>query len=147
MMRWILWALCCTALAGRAIRAADTDEQQKINTAVEALTRLENVNLDEKPAVKAAVDRVLAKTRGTPNFVKLVQHFKLTNQNAGLLEVAISNPKDESGVEAMRLVLAGRDLSAVKDALQSTNAARASSRRSATRRSRLTPRTSACRLV
>ena len=27
-------------------------QQQKINTAVEALTRMENVNLDEKPAVK-----------------------------------------------------------------------------------------------
>ena len=74
MMRWILWALCYTALAGRATRAADTDEQQKINTAVEALTRMENVNLDEKPAVRAAVNRVLAKTHGTPNFAKLVQH-------------------------------------------------------------------------
>ena len=116
--------LCCAVLTGREVRAADTDEQQRINTAVEALTRLENVNLDEKPAVKAAVHRVLAKTRGTPNFVKLVQHFQLTNQTSGLLEVAISNPKDESGVEAMRLVLAGHDLSAVKDALQSTNAAR-----------------------
>ncbi len=123
-MRWMLMVLFCAALTGLESLAADSDEPQKITIAVEALTRMENLNLDEKPAVKAAVNRVLAKTRGTPNFVKLVQHFQLTNQNAGLLEVAISNPKDESGVEAMRLLLASHDLSAVKDALQSTNAAR-----------------------
>ena len=122
MMRWILTVLVCAVLAGRVARAADTDEQQKINTAVEALTRMENVNLDEKPAVKAAVNRVLAKTRGTPNFVKLVQHFQLTNQTAGLLEVVVNNSTDESGVEAMRLVLAGRDFAAIKDGLQTTNA-------------------------
>jgi len=104
-------------------RAADSAEQERINTAVEALTRLQNVNLDEKPAVKAAIERVLEKTRGTPNFVKLVRHFNLTNQTAGLLEVAINNPKDESGVEAMRLVLASKDLPAIKRALQTTNVA------------------------
>ena len=124
MMRWILIVLFCAVLTGRKALAADADEQQKISTAIEALTRMEDMNLDEKPAVQAAVNRVLEKTRGTPNFVKLVQHFKLTNQNAGLLEVAINNPKDESGVEAMRLVLAGHDLSVVKDALQTTNAER-----------------------
>ena len=106
-----------------AFSATDPQEQQKIDTAVDALTRLQNVNLEEKPAIKAAVTRVLEKTRGTPNFVKLVQHFKLTNQNAGLIEAAISNPADESGVAAMRLVLANKDLSAVNEALNSTNVA------------------------
>lgn len=121
-MKWITvaWLWLATALA---IHAADSEEQQRISTAVEALTRLENVNLDEKPSVKAAVGLVLEKTRGTPSFVKLVRHFKLTNQNSGLLEVAINNPKDESGVEAMRLVLASKDLPAVKGALQTTNVA------------------------
>ena len=123
-MRWVLIYLFCAVLILRHVIAADT-EDQRISTAVEALTRMESVNLDEKPAVKTAVNRVLEKTRGTPNFVKLVQHFKLTNQNSGLLEVAIKNSKDESGVEAMRLVLASKDASAVKDALQTTNAVHA----------------------
>lgn len=122
-MRWFLIGFVGVAALARGL-AADADEQQRINTAVEALTRMENVNLEEKPAVKAAVNRVLEKTRGTPNFVKLVQHFKLTNQNSGLLAVAINNPKEESGVEAMRMVLANRDASAVKEALQTTNAVR-----------------------
>jgi putative heme-binding domain-containing protein len=105
--------------------AAVADEQQKIDTAVEALTRLENVNLDEKPAIKVAVDRVLEKTRGTPNFVKLVHHFKLTNQNNALIEFAVNNSTNEIGIAAMRLVLASKDSSAVKHALQSTNVAEA----------------------
>src|SRR5258705_12403936 len=92
----------------QAARPADSEEQQKINLAVEALTRLESGSLEEKPSVKAAVNRVLDKTRGTPGFVRLVQHFKLTNQTAGLLEVAINHPKDESGVEARRVGLAGQ---------------------------------------
>src|SRR3954464_2407743 len=82
--------------------SADAD-QEKINTAVEALTRLENVNLDEKPAIKAAVERVLEKSRGTANYVRLVRHFNLKDKNAELLEVVIKNPESEGGVEAMRL--------------------------------------------
>ena len=117
-------ALSCALLCGRLTHAADSEEQEKIKTAVEALTRLENVNLEEKPAMKAAVERVLEKTRGTPAFVKLVEHFHLTNQNPGLLEVAAANPTDESGVAAMRLVLAAKDLPSIQKALQTTNAAR-----------------------
>jgi putative heme-binding domain-containing protein len=123
MMRWMAMTLLLVLVLVRVTFGADSEEQEKIKTAVEALTRLENVNLDEKPAVKTAVFRVLEKTRGTPSFVTLVQHFKLTNQNAGLLEVAISNPSDESGVAAMRYVLASKDIGAVKEALQTTNTA------------------------
>lgn len=56
-------------------------EDHKINGAVEA-TRLGG----DQPggeAIKSAVERVLEKTRGTENFVKLVSHFRLTNQNPG----------------------------------------------------------------
>jgi putative heme-binding domain-containing protein len=124
-MRSFISGALVTWVSTAMLFAVDPPEQQRIDTAVEALTRLENVNLDEKPAVKAAVERVLEKTRGTPNFVRLVQHFKLTNQNAGLIEVAINNPTDESGVAAMRLVLASKDLAVVKDGLQTTNRANA----------------------
>ena len=121
-MRWILLSLFyVTWPLARAI-PADAAEQQKVATAVDALTRLENVNLDEKPAVKAAVERVLEKTRGTPDFLRLVQHFKLTNQNAALLALAINQSTNETGVAAIRLVLANKDSAAVKQALQTTNA-------------------------
>ena len=117
-------ALWCVLLGGRLAHAADSEAQEKIKTAVEALTRLENVDLEEKPAMKAAVERVLEKTRGTPAFVKLVEHFHLTNQNAGLIEVAINNPGNDSGVAALRLVLAAKDLPSIEKALQTTDSAK-----------------------
>ena len=123
-MRWVLATIfLCVTSAGTW--AATAEEQAAINTRVEALTRLQNVNLEEKPAIKAAVLKVLEQTRGTPNFVKLVQHFQLSGQNASLIEVAVNNPKDESGVAAIRMVLSSRDLGAVKEALDTTNVANA----------------------
>ncbi len=104
------------------LTAADLEDQSRLNVAVEALTRMEDVNLDQKPAVKAAVNRVLEKTRGSAQFVRLVQHFKMTNQTEGLLQVAIRNPQEESGVTAIRLILASAP-SALRSAFQSTNAA------------------------
>ncbi len=119
----------CTALGVLAVTtvvhcaAADSAGQEKIQTAVDALTRLENVSIETQPAIKAAVLRVLERTHGTPAFVRVVQHFKLTNQNAGLLAVAAALPDDESGVTALRLVLAAKDTAAISAALDSTNAA------------------------
>lgn len=120
-MRWEL-AIIISLLAG-ATWAATPEEQAAINTRVEALTRLQNVNLEEKPAIKGAVLKVLEQTRGTPNFVKLVQHFQLSGQNAGLIEAAVNNPKDESGVAAIRMVLASRDVKSIQEALGTTNVA------------------------
>lgn len=125
------WNVILTTLLGAgALLAADADqpadpEADRIATAVEALSRLQDVNLEEKPAIKAAVFRVLAKTRGTANFVKLVQQFKLTDQNPGLLEVAQKEPAGETGVAAMRLILAAKDFPLLKNTLSGTNAAAA----------------------
>jgi len=94
----------------------------RIALAVEALTRLEGVDLNANAALKGRVLQVLDKTRGTPGFVKLVQHFNLPDQNAGLLEVAVAQPSGESGVEAMRLILAKGDAVLVRQALEGTNA-------------------------
>jgi putative heme-binding domain-containing protein len=120
IMYWNIGIALSLVLAASAL-AATPQEQSAINTRVEALTRLQNINLDEKPNVKAAVLKVLEQTRGTPNFVKLVQHFKLTNQNAGLIEVAAADPASEIGVAAMRSVLASGDLAAIKSSLLTTN--------------------------
>ena len=98
---------------------ADPD---KTALAIEALGRLKGVDVNANPALKAAVMKVLAATRGTPNFVKLVQDFSLPDQNPGLLEVAIKNPADESGVAAMRLILASQDFALLKNSLNGTNA-------------------------
>jgi putative heme-binding domain-containing protein len=101
-----------------SLPAADAD---RIALAVEALTRLEGVDLSANAAMKERVLKVLDKTRGTPNFVRLVQHFKLKDQNAGLLEIAVSQPAGESGVEATRMILAGGDTALLQKTLEGTN--------------------------
>ncbi len=115
----LLVAVLISAGVGRLL-AADTDAE-KTALAVEALSRLQGVDINANPKLKDAVMRVLEKTRGTANFVKLVQQFKLPGQDAGLLEVAAAQPSGESGVEAMRLVLAGGNAKAIEAALTGTN--------------------------
>jgi putative heme-binding domain-containing protein len=96
-------------------------ESDRTAIAIEALSRLKGMDLETKPSLKAAVLKVLDSTRGTTNFVKIVRDFQLQGQNVGLLEVAVKYPTEESGVEAMRLVLASHDLSQLNAVLQSTN--------------------------
>jgi len=110
-----------SALALNAAEPAASPDDQKTTLAVDALTRLQNINLDQSPKIKEAVFRVLEKTRGTPNFVKLVQHFKIPGQESGLLEVATRNPTNELGVQAMRLVLDSPQKPLIEQALAGTN--------------------------
>ena len=96
-------------------------EADRSAMAVEALSRLQGMDLNQNPKIKEALLKVLGKTRGTPGFAKLVKQFKLTDQDAGLLEVAIQNPANESGVEAMRLILANQNFTLLQTSLESTN--------------------------
>jgi len=64
----------------------------------------------------------LTKTRGTPEFVRVVKQLQVKDQNEGLLQVAISYPAQESGVEAVRMILANNGSALLKDSLQSSNA-------------------------
>jgi len=92
------------------------------NAVTETLSRLDRGDFNTNPSVKTAVLAALATMRGTPDFVNLVRDFHLKGQNAALLEVAVQHPAEESGVEAMRLVLASDDLSQIHELLGGTNA-------------------------
>src|SRR3954470_11610083 len=88
-----------------------SQEDQRTTLAVEALTRLQNVDLTQNAKLKEAVFKLLDKTRGTANYVKLVQYFKIPNQDRGLLEVALRNSTNETGVAAIRSILGNNDFS------------------------------------
>lgn len=112
--------LCLLALAATAI--AQPIDPAKLNTMIEALTRLGPEAVNANPKLKEALGKVLAATRGTPQFVQLVEQFKLADQNAGLLEVAAKHPADEAGVTALRLVLASNGTTALSAALTGKDA-------------------------
>ncbi|HZI73091.1 MAG TPA: hypothetical protein VFD73_03535 [Gemmatimonadales bacterium] len=102
--RAVLLFAILVLLTGSFSRADDAAD--RLTLAVDALTRLEGIDLQANPAMKERVLLVLAKTRGTANFVRLVRHFSLPDQDPGLLDVAVALPKDEYGVEAIRMLLA-----------------------------------------
>jgi putative membrane-bound dehydrogenase-like protein len=89
----------------------------------EALARLKGLDLQTHPVVKAALLKVLASTRGTANFVRLVQEFHLAGHDPELLRMAVQNPGDESAVAALQMILANRDFAAIQEALADTNTA------------------------
>lgn len=97
--------LCLVCLLGGAngVRAAEADEKTRI--LLEALNRLEGVDLEANAALKAAVLKALKSVQGAPEFVGLVKKFRLKGQADGLLEVAWKHPDDAAGVEAIRMVL------------------------------------------
>src|SRR5437588_12770718 len=65
-------------------------ETQDNTLALEALSRLQGVDLDANPGLKAVVLKLLDKTRGTAQFVQITKQFHFQDQDAGLLEVAIA---------------------------------------------------------
>lgn len=102
--------------------AGPADDSSRTAIAVEALSRLKGMDLESNPAVKQAVLKVLAQTRGTPQFVELVRDFHLPDQEAALLEFATQHPASSTGAEAMRLVLGRPDNGLLQTSLTGTNA-------------------------
>lgn len=109
------------SLCSLPLPAQSASDPDRTAIAVEALSKLEGVDLNANPKLKAAVLKVLEATRGTPNFVKLVKKFHLTDQAPGLLELAVLKPSDESGVEAMQLLLEGGQFQGLNAVLEGTN--------------------------
>jgi len=108
-------ALCLLATVTAVI--AQPLDPAKLDTMIEVLTRLGPEAVNANPKLKEVLGKVLVGTRGTPQFVQLVEQFKVADQNAGLLEVAAKHPVDEAGVTALRLVLASGDNATLSAAL------------------------------
>lgn len=114
---------------GAAARGAETPsddaDQVRIATAVEALSRLPNTDLSQNARLQETVFKLLEKTRGTPNFVKLVRQFKIPDQSAGLLDVIACHPASEAAAEAVRLLAEQNDAASLRAGLRHTNQAAA----------------------
>jgi putative heme-binding domain-containing protein len=103
--------------------ASDPPPADRSTVAIEALKRLKGVDLEANPSLKAAVNKVLNTTRGTPQFVELVRELNLKGQGPALLEMAVLHPDQAAGVEACRLLLEQQELDLLKQALGGQNAA------------------------
>ena len=75
----------------------------------EALARLKDVDINANAEVKAAIEKQIASSKGTPRFIELVRDFRLKGQAPALLETALKNPQDPLANEALKLVFADAD--------------------------------------
>ena len=97
------------------LRAEDED---RLMIQIEALKRLKDANLDERPAIKQALLRVLDQVQGRPAFVELVREFQLKDRNPALLDFALAKPADPTAPEALRVMLANGGSPLIQRALQ-----------------------------
>lgn len=99
---------------------AQVDDQTALQ--IEALNRLKGTDLESNETLKAAVLRILEKTRGTPQFVEIIRDFNLKGHGTALLEYAVKYPKESSAVEAFRLALSEKGTNSIPALIESTNA-------------------------
>ena len=86
------------------IQIAALSKQSEMSAA-EAMLRLKDIDLSSNTEMKAALDAVLAASRGTVRFVELVRQFRLKGQGEGLLEVVTKNPTSPETTEAAKMLM------------------------------------------
>jgi putative heme-binding domain-containing protein len=87
----------------------------------EAIARLQDVDLAAKPEYKAAVERVLAASAGTEQFVRLVGKFNVTDRYGDLLSLAQKDPEGQITIEAIRVLFDKQQRLAVRKVLYGEN--------------------------
>ena len=111
-------------LVAFTISAADKLSLEKVNTMVEALSRLDPSVVNGNERLKVVLNQVLDATRGEPRFVGLVEKFSVKGREADLLQVIANHPADSAAVRALGMVLGGEGQKTVTVILQGKDAKR-----------------------
>lgn len=96
----------------------DEAKTKFINT--EAIGRLKGFDVTKNPQQLAALNRVLAGLKGNPQFVVLVDKFSVADHYPELVSLAAGKPDDQIGLDAVRVLLAKRQVAAIEAILKST---------------------------
>jgi putative membrane-bound dehydrogenase-like protein len=88
-------ALLKVAVSGTTNAAVTTD----------ALKRISNTPLKDKPEVKSALDGILAAVKGKPDFIEIVSDFKVADRNTEVLDAALADVHDPRAITAVKLLL------------------------------------------
>ena len=103
MTRIILILLALTAVSF-ADDAADA-QRSKDQVFIETLSRIENIDLNASPKLKAKLLAVLERNRGSETYVELTARFNLRELNDELFKLALTKPNDSAGVSAAKLLI------------------------------------------
>lgn len=90
---------------GEALLQVATGNTKRVAIAGEALKRLHNTPLKDKPEVKSALDAALASAKGSPAFIEMVQDFGITGKDAEVLDAALASPTDPRALAAVQKLL------------------------------------------
>jgi len=101
---------------------ADTEALEKARVALEAVRRLKGTDLDAKPALKAAVNRLADQFAGQPELVELVRDFHLINRHPAVLDYVVAHPAEPAAAEGLQTLL-GTEPGLIQQGLTRSNQA------------------------
>ncbi|RMG35416.1 MAG: dehydrogenase [Planctomycetota bacterium] len=93
------------ALLRLAFETDYPNAQRRTLVVTEALKRVQGVDLGKNERYRAALERLLDQLPGRPEFIELVQRFRLADRYPELLELARQHPEDDLGVAATQTLL------------------------------------------
>jgi putative heme-binding domain-containing protein len=91
-------------VADDAVPQAD-EQRAKDQTFLEALARIESLDLNANPKLKTKLLAVLERNRGSETFVELSARFELRDQADELFKLALAKPNESAGVSAAKLLI------------------------------------------
>ncbi|MBW3630943.1 MAG: c-type cytochrome, partial [Gemmatimonadetes bacterium] len=92
-----------------------------VRTTALALTQLDSASIRMTPQLQSAVDRTLAATRGTQQFVDIASKFDARASGPELLQLALTYPDSTKGVAAARLAVRWGGIEPFRTAVFSAN--------------------------
>ncbi len=92
-------------LGSAPILCADDAQAEQDATKIEILKRLDSIDVNANPKLKALVLRHLSRIKGADEYVDLVERFAVSDVNDELLRLASRVPTDNLSVKAARLLL------------------------------------------
>lgn len=97
------WLAVCLLAGGGTLPAAEPPSAQD-ELVVEALLRLDGIDLDAKPKTKQAVLRWLAANVASERFFQLVERFRIAEAADNLARLVRERPRETAGVRSARLL-------------------------------------------
>ena len=108
-----------------AFAETKSDDPRAALISKETIDRVPAFDVGSQPEKKAALERVVAASTGTPQYLTLIDRFNLQDHYPEVLALAQEQPAAQIGVDAMRLLLAKNQLDLIAAAIAGDDAERA----------------------
>ena len=122
---FVVLACGCLCLLGGAGRANAAEPAASDHAVVEALLRLPNVDLSQRPQAREAVLRYLGRNVGNENYVRVAKQLQVFDQVDELAQMLTAPVGGTLAVEAARMMARGKHYDAMERLLRDLDSERA----------------------